>query len=512
MPKPFQAYQGGGPFIFVSYSHQDSEAVFRVMETLRSNGFNVWYDDGIQPGLVWRDEIADRILNCKMFLYFLSPHSVESKNCVQEANFAVDHEKRTLVVHLENTDIPPGLLLTLSDRQAILKYDLPDNQFTESLLGALRDVPSRGKTRDVASEIPPAEYSEHELVENAPLSHIMAARDKPVWFIRVSQRTKLGPVALFFLIATIFYLTDRWLHAEYQFQFLSLSAYKGSGYALGNALTLAYAISVVNFVLRKSQTYLDNARHCLRVSETAYLKIRHFLLAEGPVPLFWIALAGVPFALLVNYLQGWRFVSELVLKGTRMSVWDTWATAYQALVWIVLFQAIYLFVKNARLFSLLGRKYTHVNLLRAEELAPFFFAGLNNMLIMVGGLSIIPIVYLVMGLRYHIAIVAPILLLLGFASGYLVMVPTRGIRVRIKELKRAELADVSNKMDALLTGASGGREKELTDLVAYQAVVEKAKIWPVPLPFFVRLTFFILLPPAVWLVGGVIEYLIRSMI
>lgn len=511
MPRPIQAYQGDKPFIFVSYAHQDSEVVFRVLEMLRSNGINVWHDDGIHPGLLWRDEIADRILNCEVFLYFLSPHSVESKYCVQEANFAVDHEKRTLVVHLENTIIPPGLLLTLSDRQAILKYDLADDQFTDSLLNALRKGLSGGKTLDADSDMLPTEFPDSELVDNAPLSQIMDARDKPVWFIRISQRTKLGPVTLFFLIAPIFYLTDRWLHAEYQFQFLSFSAYSGSGYALGNALALAYSISVVNFVLRKSQTYLDSVRHCLRVSETAYLKIRHFLLAEGPVPLFWIALVGVPFALLVNYLQGWRFVSELILSGTPMSVWDSWATMYQALVWIVLFQAIYLFIKNARLFSLLGRRYTHINLLRAEELAPFFFAGLNNMLIMVGGLSIIPIVYLVMGLRYHVAIVVPIFLLLGIASVYLVMVPTKGIRMRIKEMKRAELADISNKMDALLGSASAGREKELADLVAYQAVVEKARTWPVPLPFFVRFTFFVFFPPAVWLIGGVIEYLITSL-
>ncbi|NIL93433.1 MAG: TIR domain-containing protein [Woeseiaceae bacterium] len=510
MPKPFQAYQGEEPFIFVSYAHEDSEAVFRVMKMLRSNGFNVWYDDGIHPGSVWRDEIANRILKCEVFLYFLSPHSAESKYCAQEANFAVDHEKQTLVVHLESTIIPPGLLLTLSDRQAILKYDLPDNQFTDLLLSALSNVHPGGETLDAYSDMPPTECADTEMVDIAPLSQIMAAQDKPVWFIRISQRTKLGPITLFFLVAPIFYLTDRWLHAEYQFHFLSLSAYSGSGYALGNALALAYTISVVNFVLRKSQTYLDNVRHCLRVSETAYLKIRHFLLAEGSVPLFWIALAGVPFALLVNYLQGWRFVSELILRGKPMSVWDSWATMYQALVWIVLFQAIYLFAKNARLFSLLGRRYTHINLLRAEELAPFFFAGLNNMLIMVGGLSIIPIVYLVMGLRYHLAIVVPILLLLGIASVYLVMVPTKGIRTRIKELKRTELANISIKMDALLASTTAGREKELADLVAYQTVVEKAKIWPVPLPFLVRFTFFVFFPPAVWIVGGVIEYLITS--
>ena len=90
------------------------------------------------------------------------------------------------------------------------------------------------------------------------------------------------------------------------------------------------------------------------------------------------------------------------------------------------------------------------------------------------------------------------------------MVPTKGIRTRIKELKRAELADISKKMDALLAGTSAGREKELADLVAYQAIVEKAKIWPVPLPFYARFAFFVFFPPMVWLVAGMIEYLITS--
>ena len=58
MPKHFPAYHGDDPYIFISYSHRDTDTVTRIMETLRAQGFNIWYDDGINPGSVWRDEIA----------------------------------------------------------------------------------------------------------------------------------------------------------------------------------------------------------------------------------------------------------------------------------------------------------------------------------------------------------------------------------------------------------------------------------------------------------------------
>ena len=46
----FDPYEGTENYIFVSYTHKDSEAVFSVIERLHKRGYRIWYDDGIAPG------------------------------------------------------------------------------------------------------------------------------------------------------------------------------------------------------------------------------------------------------------------------------------------------------------------------------------------------------------------------------------------------------------------------------------------------------------------------------
>ncbi len=50
MERPFPAYEGSEPYIFVSYSHEDAAAVYPEIEWLRQQGVNIWYDEGISPG------------------------------------------------------------------------------------------------------------------------------------------------------------------------------------------------------------------------------------------------------------------------------------------------------------------------------------------------------------------------------------------------------------------------------------------------------------------------------
>ncbi|MCH8142813.1 MAG: toll/interleukin-1 receptor domain-containing protein [Proteobacteria bacterium] len=65
---PFPAYTGDEPYIFVSYAHADNEIVYPEIQWLRDQGFNVWYDEGISPGTVWRDELADSIEGSNLYL------------------------------------------------------------------------------------------------------------------------------------------------------------------------------------------------------------------------------------------------------------------------------------------------------------------------------------------------------------------------------------------------------------------------------------------------------------
>ncbi|HJN49874.1 MAG TPA: TIR domain-containing protein [Pseudomonadales bacterium] len=140
MERPFPAYQGDEPYIFVSYAHDDAALVYPDITRLRSEGFNIWYDEGISPGSTWRDEVALALTQCKLFLYFVSPRSVVSANCLKELNFCLSRERKVLSVHLEKTELPMGLELSLSDMQAIIRADHTDSSYQRKLSDSLRSL------------------------------------------------------------------------------------------------------------------------------------------------------------------------------------------------------------------------------------------------------------------------------------------------------------------------------------------------------------------------------------
>ncbi len=135
--EPIAPYQGDEPFIFVSYSHEDSSDVHAELVHLRENGFNVWYDEGISPGFAWRDELAHAIDRSSLFLFFVTNRSINSDNCLKELNYALSRNRPLLAVHLEPTDLPPGLALSLSDRQAIFRHELSSGAYTQKFTDAV---------------------------------------------------------------------------------------------------------------------------------------------------------------------------------------------------------------------------------------------------------------------------------------------------------------------------------------------------------------------------------------
>jgi hypothetical protein len=137
---PLQAYRGDEPFAFVSYAHEDSDRVFPLLELLVDAGLPVWFDEGINPGNPWRDELARAIDRCGLFLYFVTPASAASRNCQRECGYALDHDKPLLAVHLEETPLPSGLKLSLADQQAILGYRYPAATFESRLVEAVRKL------------------------------------------------------------------------------------------------------------------------------------------------------------------------------------------------------------------------------------------------------------------------------------------------------------------------------------------------------------------------------------
>lgn len=80
------------PFIFVSYSKQDADMVYPVIEALQADSCNIWIDKELNKavGKSWQKEAFDvlRDSNCKAILFFMSCNSMWSAPVCAELHFS----------------------------------------------------------------------------------------------------------------------------------------------------------------------------------------------------------------------------------------------------------------------------------------------------------------------------------------------------------------------------------------------------------------------------------------
>lgn len=136
---PYPAYRGKRPYIFVSYSHADSERVFAEIKRFNEAGFRVWYDQGIKPGSEWPDEIANALENCKLFVVFMTRNSVRSSNVADEIHFVIEKKMPAIAIYLEECELPSGLMLRFNRKQAIMKYLLTDEEYDYQYINAFEE-------------------------------------------------------------------------------------------------------------------------------------------------------------------------------------------------------------------------------------------------------------------------------------------------------------------------------------------------------------------------------------
>jgi len=130
---PFKAYQGKKPFLFVSYTHKDKAEVYPIINKLNKSGINLWYDEGIPLTTDWGDVLGEQIINCSLFLSFISPHVNESDNTKKEIKYASLKKKPTISIHLCETELSPGIEMILQDVQGIMKFKMDNAPFYDKL-------------------------------------------------------------------------------------------------------------------------------------------------------------------------------------------------------------------------------------------------------------------------------------------------------------------------------------------------------------------------------------------
>lgn len=161
MEKPFSAYDGADPYLFVSYSHLDRTQVYREMMWLYEAGFNMWYDEGIHLGSVWRESVANALAESSGCLFFLTQNSVVSDTCIREIHFALEEGLQVYSVRLDDTTLPRQLKFSLSDRQALVRDHYDEASYREQLTHALTTLTVKGPVRVLERGGSPNRYRTH---------------------------------------------------------------------------------------------------------------------------------------------------------------------------------------------------------------------------------------------------------------------------------------------------------------------------------------------------------------
>lgn len=148
------------PYIFISYAHKDSKKVIPIVDRLIKEGYNVWYDEGIDPGTEWDENIAKHINECSYFVAFVTSAYIDSKNCKDELNFSRDLDKEQLLVYLEEVDLPMGMAMRMNRLQAIWWDKYSNNNYEDAYakLFAANGI-SKMKNQEVAEEVKVSENS-----------------------------------------------------------------------------------------------------------------------------------------------------------------------------------------------------------------------------------------------------------------------------------------------------------------------------------------------------------------
>lgn len=120
-------YEGDEDYIFVSYAHKDRDEVVEIIGNMISLGYRVWYDEGIDPGTEWDENIALHVEKCKSLVAFISENYLNSENCKDELNYARDLNKERLLVYIEDVSLPSGMAMRLNRLQAVYKCRYKEN-------------------------------------------------------------------------------------------------------------------------------------------------------------------------------------------------------------------------------------------------------------------------------------------------------------------------------------------------------------------------------------------------
>ena len=92
--------------IFISYSRKDLAIAEKIIDALAKDDLEPWIDwKSIPKGEQFEREIEQGIEKAEIFLFLVSPDSVQSDWCNKEIEHAIKNGKRILPIVIQDTDL-----------------------------------------------------------------------------------------------------------------------------------------------------------------------------------------------------------------------------------------------------------------------------------------------------------------------------------------------------------------------------------------------------------------------
>lgn len=137
--------------IFISYKKEDAGRVIRMVEALRAEGFDVWWDHGIKAGSEWDRSIHKELYAAKVVIAIWSDASVAAPWVKEEAT--VGKSRGVLVpARIDDVDPPLGFMMIQAADLVDWKGDRSDPRWAH-FLDAVRSILNGGA--GIATSTPP---------------------------------------------------------------------------------------------------------------------------------------------------------------------------------------------------------------------------------------------------------------------------------------------------------------------------------------------------------------------
>lgn len=124
--------------LFISYSRKDQPTAKRLHNFLDDEGWDVWWDQEIQVGENWNDDLVEALNKSKAIVILWSKNSVKSEWVRKEAQYAYDHNKLFPIL-LEECDVPEPF----TKIQWVMLFDWQGEPEHEQLGRVLRSLAER---------------------------------------------------------------------------------------------------------------------------------------------------------------------------------------------------------------------------------------------------------------------------------------------------------------------------------------------------------------------------------